>query len=949
MAALAMLAGTLGASAQLRPTALVEDFGARDLGIVQTWDIASTPDGWSFFATRDALCIFNDVEWQQLSHPSVSDFRSVAIDRERGRVYVGSINEFGYFAPDARGVMSYTDLSAPTENSRLLGNVWGIYPVEGYLLLQGDRVVLRLNLETGKSTLIPSDYKLDCSATVNGVLYLGSERGLDFVVGDEILPVAGAEALEGKRIRAILPYNKGVMVVTARDGAYVYSSGRLERLAIPGEARIFGDEVFCAAINGSQLALGTIRNGVSVVDLAEGTSALYNEANGLSNNTVLSLHYQGNDLWAGLDAGLQKILLGLPVSALNNETVPFGTASAFCRRGPLTYLGSNRALYVLGPGGWEYLPATTGQVWGLAEVCGDLLCAHDRGLFKVDGTRVTRIDGVGGAWGAQPLLGAPESRAIVGTYDGLQVIERSAAGAWIYVGRIDGYSGSAYNFVQTRSGEVWVNEGNDGMIRLRFDPATLRVTERRDYPSTASGIPLDRLTYMAQDQGNPYVCTPGGLFRYSPEADGFIYDEAVNQRLGGPRPFLRIRKVGGYLFALNDKEILRVPAEGEGPARIIPLMPLGMHRIRSESAPMFPIGEERVVLTDGGNYTLYDFSLPEDSIADAAKWVRINEVTVTTPGDSLVYAVNFLNASKNRPELDYANNSLRIRFGSPEAALAGIVSYRYRLNDGEWTAAQGSTVKEYTNLREGKYRFEVMAVNARGDEASDTFEFTVLPPWYRGPWMQFVYFILALGLLGCIVLFEKWRVDVKERNMQREKEAELGRQQQVFEEEKRLKDTKIRELEAEQLQTQLEHKSQEMASALMTLAGKNEVLITIKEELKAVRHKLPASSEGRKALEALEGTIDGNINNDILLKRFEQEFDIVHYGFIKKLRAAYPTLTSAEVMMCAYIRADLSTKEMAPLLNISARGVETMRYRIRKKFGLTREESLTEFLAKIEM
>lgn len=43
---------------------------------------------------------------------------------------------------------------------------------------------------------------------------------------------------------------------------------------------------------------------------------------------------------------------------------------------------------------------------------------------------------------------------------------------------------------------------------------------------------------------------------------------------------------------------------------------------------------------------------------------------------------------------------------------------------------------------------------------------------------------------------------------------------------------------------------------------------------------------------------------------------------------------------------NLSTKEIAPLLNISVRGVETMRYRIRKKFGLERDDSLTDFINK---
>ena len=82
------------------------------------------------------------------------------------------------------------------------------------------------------------------------------------------------------------------------------------------------------------------------------------------------------------------------------------------------------------------------------------------------------------------------------------------------------------------------------------------------------------------------------------------------------------------------------------------------------------------------------------------------------------------------------------------------------------------------------------------------------------------------------------------------------------------------------------------------------------------------------------------------LKRVEEEFDLVHNDFIKKLRESYPDLTNNEILMCAYLKLNLSTKEIAPLLNISVRGVETMRYRIRKKFNLEREENLNDFLSK---
>lgn len=83
-----------------------------------------------------------------------------------------------------------------------------------------------------------------------------------------------------------------------------------------------------------------------------------------------------------------------------------------------------------------------------------------------------------------------------------------------------------------------------------------------------------------------------------------------------------------------------------------------------------------------------------------------------------------------------------------------------------------------------------------------------------------------------------------------------------------------------------------------------------------------------------------------MFNRVVEEFDLVHDDFIKKLRQRFLDLSNNEVLMCAYLKMNLSTKEIAPLLNISVRGVETMRYRIRKKFGLERDDSLTDFINK---
>ena len=68
------------------------------------------------------------------------------------------------------------------------------------------------------------------------------------------------------------------------------------------------------------------------------------------------------------------------------------------------------------------------------------------------------------------------------------------------------------------------------------------------------------------------------------------------------------------------------------------------------------------------------------------------------------------------------------------------------------------------------------------------------------------------------------------------------------------------------------------------------------------------------------------------------------YIFIKKIKSLHPELTPNDLRLCAYLRLNLPSKEIAPLLNISHRSVEVKRYRLRKKMNLDHKENLTEYI-----
>lgn len=932
---------------------MIQTFPNSPLSTAKAWDIDTFGKDWTFLATEDGVLQYDNSVLRIFNLNNRYATRSVFFDHEKNRIYVGGINEFGYFEPSSGKSLNYVCLSDSVGNDRHLGNIWGVYPSNGTLLLQGDVNILMYDEKSNSHTLIENPSKLDCSAMIDGVLWLGTDDGLKFLLGRTVVDAHGADALKGTRIRSILPLGDAILIVTSDKGVFRYDRNVLTRLDAPSKAALSLGEVFSADVNGSMLALGSIDNGVGIVDLTSGAIQLYNEATGLPNNTVLSMHYDRNgDLWAGHDVGVSRIQLTLPIETFTNNSLPIGSGYVLSTTGNKMYLGTNRGLFYV-----DYFPGSDlsrstfrrvdglkGQVWGLRETEGTLFCCHDRGLFIINDGKATKVEDIKPSWDVESFRNNPE-KAYVGTYFGLQVMER-VKGIWKFKGNVQGYTGSCYNFAQESPTRLWTLDGEEGIYRLFIDTLEMKVEKMVNFKETADGLPLSADISLSRIDNDIYFSTPKGIYRYDPRSESIVKDEAISIILGSPRKLTRVNKSGNHLYALTDKEIIQADPSGKTGMRRIPL-PLSDTKPIHDGNVMFPVAPDYLAYPTRNGYVFFDFSEPtaNEEGRQHKPLSRINRVAVTAMTDSTVYQSNFLNL-KEKITLKYAENSIRIEFGSPWELAQGV-TYCSRLKGDKWSAPVASGIKEFTNLKEGDYTFEVRAISPDGTESTDTIDFKILPPWWRSIWALIFYIIIIILLIMGSIILEKRRVARKQLDLLKEKDEELARRQADFEWESKLKDHKIVQLEKEQLDKELRHKAQEMANVMMSLAHKNETLQTVKRELQNIQQLLPkASADARKAILELQGKVTVDIKSDQVLKRVEEEFDLVHNDFIKKLRHDYPDLTNNEVLMCAYIKMNLSTKEIAPLLNISVRGVETMRYRIRKKFNLGREDSLSEFLSR---
>ena len=177
----------------------------------------------------------------------------------------------------------------------------------------------------------------------------------------------------------------------------------------------------------------------------------------------------------------------------------------------------------------------------------------------------------------------------------------------------------------------------------------------------------------------------------------------------------------------------------------------------------------------------------------------------------------------------------------------------------------------------------------------------------------------------------------------RDQEKELNKKDSELKNVKTESEREIEKLKTEKLKADINHKNKELATSTMHLINKNEFIAHVKQNLTSLVKKNPKDPLAGD-LEKIMASIDQNISSDDDWQQFEIHFDQVHGNFSQRLKDKFPNLSPQERRLCAYLRMNMTTKEIANLLNITVRGAEISRYRLRKKLGLSRDTNLAEFI-----
>ena len=929
-------------------------------GGIQNWAITQNKYGLVYVANNFGVLEFDGSSWDIYIRKEGTKVRYISIAND-GKIYTASQGDFGYLFPNANGELTYTSLadSLPAQY-RNFDEAWRVFQDHDRLIFCTFRQIFIYNADGSIDIIEPKDAPENFFYNNHQLYVHQPNKGLSYLDGNVLKLLPNGDKLKDHIVTGIinLPNNK-LWISTLHDGIYIFDGVDYKPWDAVVNKRLGSSAINCALrLRNGNYAIGTQNNGLFILS-PEGEVVLHlNKTRGLSNRTVLCLFEDAqNNLWLGHNNGITSIELDMPFTYINEQVGLPGTGyDGFLDQNTL-YLGTNNGLYIKDISAdsgknYQFMKGTEGQVYNIDKIQDMLVLGHHEGAFQLYNGEVRQISDILGAWTFLRLKDNPKY-IIEGTYKGL-ILYRENNGRLTFQHKIAGFEESSRVMQQDESGDIWMTHGYKGVYRLKLNERLDSIISVKFYGKD-SGLPSNILINVYKIGNRLVFTSENEIYKYDSKTDRFVVDSFFEEFFNND-PVIALAEdplQNIYYISIRDIGVLKKDASGVyhkhssifNKLRDMLNDDLQNVSILNANQALFAAKEGFILYTGGGA-----------DIADRPFYTLMRKVVSTGDSTRQRFGGNYVDnneLSNNQPissipEIPFKQNSLQFSYSAPFVDGLNKTVYQYWLENDEkdWSDWTLRTEKEDTNRKEGTYIFHVRAKNIYGKVSKPaTYKFIILPPWYRTNLAYIIYASLILILLFIVFyLFEKKHKKQTELLAIRQAK-ELHKKETEIESITKKSAEAIERLKNEKLEAEIQSKNKELATSTMHLINKNGFIATIKSNLSSIS-KRSKNQEVKNELKKVMNHIDKNISQDDDWQHFSIHFDQVHGDFSSRLKDAYPTLSPQEMKLSAYLRMNLSTKEIAHLLNISVRGVEIARYRLRKKLELERAMNLQEFILK---
>ena len=888
----------------------VENFGKSNYqGDNHIWSLTQGNDDAMYFANHHYLLRYDGVKWEKNMLPHKTVIRSIMADGNK--IYSGSYKEFGYwFRKD--GKMHYVSISDGKKvfDEKENEEIWKIFKFNNKIYFQSFAGIFWYDGKHIKKVKLP--FLISYCYTINNQLLIAAvDKGVYKMNNNHIQKVKGWSALENNVIHGIEKHHNKTYIFTRKNGIYVEEKGVLNSWKSPLNSILKSENINAARfIKNNKLAIGTARKGLYIYNLSDGSYENINRNNVLINNTILNLCLDDeNDLWLGLDNGISHIEIDSPISIFYDNSGTLGSVYSVARTPKGYLMASNHGVFKYEDKQLSMIPNSEGQAWSISRINDKCIIGHNEGNFIYENNQLLKLNNVHG--GENLTKSSINDIYLQGTYSGIMIYNKiSDLSSRIEVKNL---LNPIKHVAQNSKNEIWAADKYKGLYRILYNDSyqTIKV----ENVSQRNKITNDFRIKIFEFRNEMLFLINNFWYTFNSLSNKLEKNKLFNSNFKNISDIVAIDD--SHFIVLKEGLLYQIYVNGNK---------FVWNSIQEKYYKGKIINDDLNVFKNNGNYIV---NLDDGFIALNLKDGNKQNTNVK------IEAFNNDNLLKNNSRVEY-NSELKINIISGKyGATKQNLSYKMHNTNSFIPVKEGLIV--LNNLSSGSHTITVYGYDGINYNKICDFSFIVANPWYFSFWMILLY-LFVIGII--LFVYYRWN-KMKYIQKLELKEEELKYQRKILEIElKAERELNFQEYEKHILELELQSKSSEVAVKSLSIAKQIEMIENIQQILDTDTDLNKIKSEIKKAIKI-------NSINKNEWEAFETNLNQIHNEFIINLSKKYPSLTHRDIKLCIYLLMNLSSKEIAPLMNISIRGVELHRYRIRKKLNLVQDENLSKFLLTI--
>lgn len=924
-------------SAQERFLPKIKSYNSHDYaGGFQNWNIAEDANHMMYFANAEGVLIFNGYYWQLKELPNKSVVRSLKL-ASNGRFYIGGQNELGYLERDSTGEHTYRSLkNLLPATERFFSDVWNTEIYQGDIFFR----------EPGKIMLYRPGDSIKVLKPEGSWSFLGQSRNQLFAQDSKIgllkyqptgwRKIAGNEALNHAIITAIIPLENedDYLITTQEEGLFRLQNSTLHRFSTPTSGSLLNHVYAARLLKNGNIACGTLSHGLVIIDPQGNPKWTYNKSTGILSNKIRDIYEDKDEnIWLAMEYGLSLITTNKAISYIVPDAGKELTGYASLFQNGEYWLGTSDGVYRSKAKKDEYgvqfdfIQGTEGQVWNLQNIRNKVLISHDKGLLSATEEGTEKLYNHPGTWLVLDQIVSNNTTPyyLAGTYSGILKFGSFTPISITDSNRFSNVrESSRFVHYDPTTQTLWTSHPSRGVYQFDLENRQNMHEDPKRY-GKAQGLPSNENNYIFGINEHIFAATEDGIYLYSTLEKKFI-----------PHPILYKLTKGIPIQYINQDKQQNIWIASEKKIYIF--------RKEKDDYTLhgFPELDGKIV---GGHVSINLQRLDQIIIGTSNGFVQLDLErykvnrpvaflhTVQSAHADKPLLTNHFYPSKVGDQFSYKQNSLHFEYGVTEYAYQENIEFTCQLKgfDEELSPWSEKHEKNYTNLPPGQYTFLIKArfgLNNESDAVEYTFE--ILPPWYQ---TKLAYLLYCCVIIFTLFLFFKLQRAKYERRHEQERALHLLRLESSEKE--------IIRLNNEKLAAEVIFKDKELSAMTLHLLKRAEVLDRLKQVIKDANKKDVNSKE---TFPTLLRMIRNAEKSEEEHRDFNHQFNEANRVFFEALRAQYPALTMSELKLCALLKMELSTKEIAQLLHISIKAVEVARYRLRKKLELEGSTKLYVFL-----